>query len=96
MKKVIFSMIFLLAVSGGLIRCNIGGGGDTAVDPCTDKPNCIPELSNWKLSYKPYNSNCMKCHTTCTPNSEHNFCITGGSWGVTEERCLKCHSTRHQ
>lgn len=94
MKNVIFSLIFLLVVAGSLVGCN--RAETNTVDPCEESPNCIPVLSDWKLPYKPYNSDCMKCHTTCTPNSSHNFCASGGSWNAAETKCLQCHAKQHK
>ena len=95
MKNVVIALIFILSIAVGNFCCI----EDTPVaDPCEETPNCIPELSNWKLYYQPYNSDCMKCHTTCTLNASHSFCSAGGPWIVSEERCLSCHSdsTLHQ
>ncbi len=54
--------------------------------------SCIDNLNNWKLNYFPHNSDCTKCHTTCTP-AHYFFCEEGKSWG--ESNCMDCHSSIH-
>ncbi|MDM8525854.1 hypothetical protein QUF80_20975 [Desulfococcaceae bacterium HSG8] len=56
-------------------------------------PSCIENLDNWKTDFRPGNSDCMKCHTTCTPS--HTFCDEGEAWDATETKCLKCHRSVH-
>jgi len=58
-------------------------------------PSCIADLNNWKVDFQPQNSDCMKCHTTCTPASRHKFCDEGESWEVSESKCLNCHGSAH-
>jgi len=58
-------------------------------------PSCIADLNNWKVDFQPQNSDCMKCHTTCTPASRHTFCDEGESWEVSESKCLNCHGSDH-
>ncbi len=58
--------------------------------------SCIDNLNNWKLSYFPRNSDCTKCHTTCTPANPHSsYCDEGKSWGDAGNKCLNCHSSIH-
>lgn len=101
MKKVVILLVFIFSFAGFFIACDGGGSGgcgntEPEVDPCTETPNCIPDWSDWKLHYTPYNADCVKCHTTCTPSEGHTFCVTGQSWNVAYSNCLKCHSTQHQ
>lgn len=64
---------------------------------CAPYPaSCIENLSAWKLDYLPQNSDCTRCHTTCTPASAHSFCDEGNAWGKTDSDCLNCHSSDHE
>ncbi|MCP4352469.1 MAG: hypothetical protein GY795_43975 [Desulfobacterales bacterium] len=56
--------------------------------------SCIDNLNNWKLNYLPRNSDCTKCHTTCTP-AHSFFCEEGKSWGESGNSCLNCHGSIH-
>ncbi len=68
---------------------------------CPDETNCIPEKmrDDWRLNYKPYYGDCMKCHTRCThtvksdESGSHNFCTQGGQWNSNESQCMVCHTT---
>jgi hypothetical protein len=95
MKNVII-VILILLFAGALFSCDqYLNPEEEKVDPCTTVPNCIPDLSNWKLHYKPHHSECTMCHTTCAPNAAHAFCTEGESWNAAEDRCLKCHPSQH-
>ncbi|MBU0994839.1 MAG: hypothetical protein KJ737_20295 [Proteobacteria bacterium] len=97
MKNVTICLIIIFFLSGGIISCDyVEEESPVVVDPCQETPNCIPDVSDWKLHYKPYNSDCMKCHTTCTPNAAHTFCVVGDVWNITDDNCLKCHPSVHQ
>lgn len=99
MQRAVILLIFILSFAGSFMACDGGGGtgcGSEEIDPCQEVPNCIPDLSDWKLHYKPHNADCTQCHTTCTPSKEHTFCATGTFWNVPESTCLKCHATQHK
>jgi len=68
-------------------------GNDTT---CLPAPSCITSLDAWKLKYAPTSSNCVSCHTTCTPGgtSGRHGCTEGDSWG--SMNCTGCHRSIHQ
>lgn len=68
-------------------------GNDTT---CLPAPSCITSLDSWKLKYAPTSSNCVSCHTTCTPGgtSGRHGCTEGDSWG--SMNCTGCHRSIHQ
>lgn len=68
---------------------------DGADTPCILPPSCISNLNDWKVKFAPNPSNCLSCHTTCTPGGRKGMhpCIEGSDWG--EMSCRQCHSTVH-
>jgi hypothetical protein len=92
--KYLITSIFLILICGGVLVSCVEEEPEV-VDPCKTTPNCIPDLSDWKLHYKPHNADCTMCHTTCTPNIAHSFSTVGQIWTVEDSYCLKCHKKQH-
>lgn len=96
MKQIILFFMIIIFFGSVLVSCEWREEEEETIDPCTVASSCIPELSDWKLPFKPYNSDCTMCHTTCTPSASHIFCMDGDMWNATENRCLKCHANQHK
>jgi hypothetical protein len=66
-----------------------------ADEACLGAPSCIASAGNWKIKYAPANSNCISCHTSCTPggSSGRHSCTEGASWGSMS--CTGCHRSVH-
>ncbi len=67
-------------------------GGD---ETCLGAPSCIANAGSWKIKYAPANSNCISCHTSCTPggSSGRHSCTEGATWGSMS--CTGCHRSVH-
>ncbi len=112
--SIVIILFFMLIISG-MMGCNtqddsrnyilenLAGSPDTRAmsTDCPGDTNCIPEelRDDWRLNYKPYYGDCMKCHTRCThtvksdASNTHNFCTQGGPWNRDEAQCRSCHTT---
>lgn len=97
MKQLTILMMIILLFGGVLVSCEETDDDDDVVivDPCEETPNCIPELSDWKLHYKPQHDHCTQCHTGCLPKHE-TFCSVDDMWAVQAEACMRCHRRMHK
>ena len=101
MKYVTIFFMMILLFGGVLVSCEDPDDGDDDVvviegpDPCETTPNCIPDMSDWKLHYKPKHAYCTQCHTGCLPKHDI-FCAEDDTWTVMPADCMKCHRIKHQ